>query len=394
MTLIFLGLIIIAIIYGAKDQYKLNDYFLIVIKKKKLMIKQKALYKGIEESKKNTGRLTKKKNTNPKNKKTGPAKKIFDFSSKHKNLNSSSSNSNKTINKLANLNKISTLNKDSFSKASTINKMTKSNKAKSLSQLNLNIINNNGRGIRIYKKKKTYDFRNKLKLNLYEDQELNELDYKSALIHDKRTFGQYYWSLLKKKHIILFIVLRVKDYNLLSLKISLFLLSFSLYFAINGFFFNDNTMHKIYIEKGTFNFIYRLPKAIYSTLISGVINVILKQFAITENDILSIKTEKLQKNLEKKSKLREKYLKKRIGIYFFISFLLISFLWYYISCFCSIYQNTQLILIKDTLITFALSMLYPFAINLFPGCFRIPALKAENKDKELLYKIGKLLAQI
>ena len=33
-------------------------------------MKQKALYKGIEESKKNTTRLTKKKNTNPKKYKT------------------------------------------------------------------------------------------------------------------------------------------------------------------------------------------------------------------------------------------------------------------------------------------------------------------------------------
>jgi hypothetical protein len=70
------------------------------------------------------------------------------------------------------------------------------------------------------------------------------------------------------------------------------------------------------------------------------------------------------------------------------------FFWYFISCFCAVYKNTQLILIKDTLLSFALSMLYPFGLNLLPGIFRIPALRAERKDKNCLYKFSNLLAFI
>jgi hypothetical protein len=44
------------------------------------------------------------------------------------------------------------------------------------------------------------------------------------------------------------------------------------------------------------------------------------------------------------------------------------------------------------MMSFLLSMLYPFLINLFPGIFRIPALRAKNKDKESLYKFSLLLA--
>ena len=70
------------------------------------------------------------------------------------------------------------------------------------------------------------------------------------------------------------------------------------------------------------------------------------------------------------------------------------FFWYFISCFCAVYNNTQIILFKDTLISFALSMLYPFGLNLLPGIFRIPALRSKKKDKKCLYSFSGLLALI
>ena len=56
--------------------------------------------------------------------------------------------------------------------------------------------------------------------------------------------------------------------------------------------------------------------------------------------------------------------------------------------FCAIYENSQNHLIKDTFISFGLSFVYPFIINIFPVCFRFPALK--NK-KKCLYNLSKLL---
>ena len=88
------------------------------------------------------------------------------------------------------------------------------------------------------------------------DEEKNTLEYEKAIILDKRTYFQYYCSLLKKKQLILFTFLPANDYNLIYVKITLFIVSFSLYFTINGFFFTDETMHDIYKDNGVFNFLY------------------------------------------------------------------------------------------------------------------------------------------
>ena len=226
------------------------------------------------------------------------------------------------------------------------------------------------------------------------DQEMNSLDYENAIELDKRTYFQYYISLLKKKHLILFTFIPANDYNLISLKISLFLVSFCLYLCINAFFFNDDTMHKIYKDSGVFNILYQIPQIIYSSVVSSIINILLKILSLSEKDILKIKEEKDIKITVTKSKNVEKCIKIKFVIFFIFSLLLMLFFWYFISCFCAVYNNTQTILIKDTLISFSLSMLYPFGLNLLPGLFRIPALRAEKKDKICLYSFSKLIALI
>ena len=77
--------------------------------------------------------------------------------------------------------------------------------------------------------------------------------------------------------------------------------------------------------------------------------------------------------------------------YFIFSSLLLLFFWYYLSIFGAVYINTQYHLLKDTLVSFGLSLLYPFGLCLLPGLFRIPALSDPKKKREYLYKFSKIL---
>ena len=126
----------------------------------------------------------------------------------------------------------------------------------------------------------------------YNDYELNSLTYIEALEKDKRSYFQYYISLLKTKHVVIFTFYTSTDYNSRIIKIILFLISFSLYYTVNALFFIDSTMHKIYEEKGNLNFIYFIPQILYSTIISSVIDFIIKFLSLTEKNIIEIKKTK------------------------------------------------------------------------------------------------------
>ena len=237
-------------------------------------------------------------------------------------------------------------------------------------------------------------FNNKPNPKNLNDEELNSLEYELAILIDKRTYFQYYWSLLKKKQLILFTFIPANDYNLFSVKICLFLLSFSLYFTINGFFFSDETMHKIHEDKGKFNIVYQIPQILYSTIITTIINMILKQLSLSEKNIIAIKQEKDIKRMTSYSKRVKICINIKLILFFILNILFLLFFWYFISCFCAVYRNTQIILIKDTLVSFGLSMLYPFGLNLIPGMMRIPALRAQKKDRKCLYKVSTFVALI
>ena len=153
-------------------------------------------------------------------------------------------------------------------------------------------------------------------------------------------------------------------------------------------------MHKIYIDKGACNIIYELPKIIYSSTISGIIKTILKLLCLSEQNILSIKSEKNLKIATKKSKEVINCILIKFIIFFILSTTLLLFFWYFISCFCAVYINTQKILIHDTIFSFILSLIYPFGICLIPGIFRIRALRSKNKNKECLYSFSGFVSLI
>ena len=179
-----------------------------------------------------------------------------------------------------------------------------------------------------------------------------------------------------------------KDYNSRIIKIFLFFFSFASDLAINALFFNDDTMHKIYQDRGKFDLLFQIPQILYSTLISKLINTLIKTLALSQINIIEFKLQK------RKNFIKEKYskmlivLRNKIIGFFICTFIILLWFWYYVTCFCGIYTNTQIHLIKDCLISLLTSLIYSFAINLLPGLFRIPAIRMK---KPCLYKFSSFL---
>ena len=344
----------------------IGSYILLFIIKFNIIIILLFIIKGFKEIKNLINYITKnkinKKNENKKQKDEPPKKTKVKVKKKKKKK--------KNINISENMSKFEIMNDNSDLKFKN-NIKSKNNKNIELTTLNDT---------------------NDINLIKYNDNELNSLSYKNALIIDRRDYFNYYFSLLKTKHIILFTFFNNNDYNSKLIKIYLFLFSFSLCLIVNALFFNDSEMHKIYENGGNYSFINQLPIIFYSSIISLFIITLIKYLSLSEKDIIQLKSE--INDIIIKSEKTIKCLKIKFILFFILTFILLILFWYYISCFCTIYRNTQIHLLKDTLSSYALSLLYPLATNLLPGIFRIPSLRAKNKDKECMYQISKLIQLI
>ena len=242
------------------------------------------------------------------------------------------------------------------------------------------------------------------------DYELNRLTFIEAMKFDKRKFNEYYCSLICYKQILIFSFLNIGDYTPSIIKKFIFFLSFALHYATNALFFNDHIMHQIYEDNGSYNFIYQIPFICYSFIISGVfLRIIMETLVLVEKNFLEIKRKKSRLTALEQKKRSLKCIMIKYIIFFVLCSVLLIVFWIYLTCFSAVYKKTQIHLIKNTLISFGFSSIYPFLINLIPGIFRRDALKPNTKkaflndngertssikvllkNREYVYKISKI----
>ena len=347
-------------------------------KTKKYLIKKNLINNESRNSKRNIGLIGLKTNKKRNYKfsppsKTKQKKSLFDYLRVNKVFSKKNNNNITTTNEpFYNTNKIKSRNNGVIKRVKNAN----NNKKKKINKKNRKLI--------IFKR-----------ILKYNDSELNFLTYKKALLLDKRGFFLYYLSLLKSGNLLFFsFYCDKRDYNSQFIKIFLFFFFFNLYLTTNALFFNDNTMHKILIDEGSYNIIYNIPQILYSTLISAFITTIIEFLSLSEKRVIAFKQDNNCKNLNLKYKKLLYKLKIQYIFFFIFSFLFSLSLGYYNICFCGIYENTQLHLIKDTAISFGLSLLYPFIIYLFPSMLRICALRAKKKNKNYLFMLSTIIQKI
>ena len=223
----------------------------------------------------------------------------------------------------------------------------------------------------------------------YNDNEMNSLEYEDALKIDKRTYIQYYLSLLRTQHILLFTFINYQDYNSQIIKIYIFFFTFVINYTVSAMFYSDSTMHKIYIDAGSFDFTYQLPKMIYSFIISSSLQVLLNYLGLYEYNIITIKKNIKNKEIKKKELFK---IKLKLILFFVVTYILLFLCWIYLGCFCAVYKNTQTHLLLDVTSSFAISFISPFIFFLIPTLFRIISLK--NNKRHLFFKFSKILEMI
>ena len=123
------------------------------------------------------------------------------------------------------------------------------------------------------------------KFNKYE---LSQLDYEQAIYYDKRTFIQIYMDIISREHILIFTFFVHNDYNISYIKYARFIFLLSTDMAMNIFFFSDDSMHKIFLNYGKYNFIQQIPQIIYTTIISQLLELFLCFLTLTDKLIYEL----------------------------------------------------------------------------------------------------------
>ena len=233
---------------------------------------------------------------------------------------------------------------------------------------------------------------NKQRAKYLDMYELNNLEYDEACELDNRGFCKTYWSVLLREHLVLFTFFTCYDYNLFYIKIERFFVLICTQMTINGLFFIHESMHRKYTQGEDLNFIEKIPQLLFTLIGAHIIEVILCYFSMTDVHVYEIKSlPKEEKNSEKLLKIMDR-MKRKLVWFFFITFLLFLFYWYFISAFCAVYQNTQIIFLRDSGISILTSFLDPFVIYGVTTILRLISLSLCCKKKlGCIYKLSDII---
>ena len=113
--------------------------------------------------------------------------------------------------------------------------------------------------------------------------------------------------------------------------------------------------------------------------------------SLTDNHIYQIKN--LNGNSKDVKQIFKIFRCIELKLFFYILFTFIFFgiYWYIIASFCGVYENTQVAFIKDSLMSFLLSLIYPFILYLIPSGLRLFAIKSKSMNLECIYKLSDII---
>ena len=124
---------------------------------------------------------------------------------------------------------------------------------------------------------------------------------------------------------------------------------------------------------------YYLPKIFISFFISHIMTII---------NILQVKIQPTSSLASTIASNVKRNLVIKYVIFFILGILFLWFFWMLLSSFGAVFQNTQITVFENAMISFGVSFIYPFFINLIPCILRIQSLSSKS---EYIYNFSKVL---
>ena len=229
----------------------------------------------------------------------------------------------------------------------------------------------------------------------YFENTYDDMDFNDAMFYDKRKFCESFCDCLKSNQITASTFIDKDELKPRSIKIIIFILNFLLYFVVNGLFFSEEVIEKLYevdeSKEHFFSYFLRsIDRIIYCALVSIVIGYIEDFFFLDKNKLKGI----FMREKDKINILNKKIVEfmndiKRRNISFIIfSGIIIIFSFIYLSCFNYVYKYSQIEWIKSSITIVIIMQILSFLKCLLISSLRVLSFKCKS---EKIYKISKLL---
>lgn len=222
--------------------------------------------------------------------------------------------------------------------------------------------------------------------------ELNEMEYKEAIVKDNRHFCKYYWSIIKEKEVLLSTFASDDPLNPVTQRIFVCFYILGAYLVISALFYTDayvdcdNYFDIMFIVDNEFE------KAIFSALI---IKVLSKCIYVVLG--LGKRIRKVFKEKESEKKYQSEIVgliqsNKRNTIILFLLMIITELaMAYYITIFCRLYPHNQVMWFISTGFTIVFNLLLSAGLCLAMASTRYIAFCAKN---ECVYKVSGIISEL
>ena len=270
-----------------------------------------------------------------------------------KNIDNKEDNSNKLAKDLRGKTKEKSLRKNKKRKTAMINrnKIEMNLNNEEVKKDNTNIERGSTQLINIkkemrYETELVMDFNYEHLIDIKDDEvdkrEINGVPFRQALRIDKRSICQILVSVFINEIGFLNLFLYRNPYSHLSLSISIYLFELLLDLTMNCFLYTDDVVSEKYHNNGELSMLTSLSLSFISNIISSIIVFIISKLTnyvdIIEAIIKDVKNKKIY--IENINRLF-KYIKIRLGLFYFFQLGFTVIMTYYLFIFCTVYHQSQ-----------------------------------------------------
>ena len=170
-------------------------------------------------------------------------------------------------------------------------------------------------------------------------------------------------------------------------------MTFPINLTMNIFFFTNKSMKVNYIKSldDISTFWSNIDNTVYSSILANTLLIILKLLCLTHNSVRKLRKINDVSMAQEKSVSVLRCTKARIIIYYILSLFFLIIFGYYVLCFCAVFENTQIELVKSTFTSWLMSLFYPFIICFITSIIRAASRKCESKCLHFLKRIMEYL---